>query len=323
MQKLENVTTTTSTADREIVATRLFHAPRGLVFKMWTDRDHISNWWGPRGFTTTTYEMDVRPGGVWRFVMHGPDGRDYQNKIIYREIVAPGRISYFHESPPPFDTTVTFMEQDGGTLVTARLQFESAELREAVAKAHGAVEGLNQTLARLDEEVSKMAASASDGEEFVISREFDAPRDLVFKAWTESERLAEWWGPKGFKIRVVKFDLRPGGTFLYRMTTPNGEEWWGKFVYREIVPPERIVWVNSFSDPQGGVTRHPKAATMPFEMLSTATFTERDGRTTLTLRQSPINATAEERATFAGMRESMQKGWGGTLDQLAEFLKNG
>src|SRR5271157_4481318 len=155
MAQLQDTETTTSTADREIVATRLFHAPRELVFKMWTDREHISNWWGPRGFTTTTYEMDVRPGGVWRFTMHGPDGRNYENKIVYREIVAPERISYFHESPPPFDTTVTFTEQDDGTSVTARLRFESAELRDRCAKDHGAVEGLQQTLARLDEEVTK------------------------------------------------------------------------------------------------------------------------------------------------------------------------
>jgi len=157
MPKLRDVATP-STADREIVATRLFHAPRELVFRMWTDREHISNWWGPRGFTTTTYEMDVRPGGVWLFTMHGPDGRDYQNKIIYREIVAPEHISYFHESPPPFDMTVTFTEQGDGTSVAARLVFESAELRDRCAKDHGAVEGLHQTLARLDEEVSRMAA---------------------------------------------------------------------------------------------------------------------------------------------------------------------
>jgi uncharacterized protein YndB with AHSA1/START domain len=161
MPKLEGTETTTSTVDREIVATRLFHAPRELVFEMWTNREHISNWWGPRRFTTTTYEMDVRPGGVWRFTMHGPDGRNYENKIVYREIVAPERISYFHESPPPFDTTVTFSEQAEGTSVTARMLFESAESREAVAKAHGAVEGLHQMLARLDEEMSKMAAAQS------------------------------------------------------------------------------------------------------------------------------------------------------------------
>lgn len=145
----------TSTADREISATRHFQAPRELVFKMWTDREHISNWWGPRGFTTTTSEMDVRPGGVWRFVMHGPDGRDYPNEVVYREIVEPERISYSNVSLPPFETTVTFVDKGAGTEVTARMEFESAELSNRVAKDHGAVEGLQQTLARLDEEVTK------------------------------------------------------------------------------------------------------------------------------------------------------------------------
>ena len=91
-------TKATGTADREIVATRLFDAPRDLVFMMWTDPNHIAQWWGPRGFTTTTLEMDLRPGGIWRFIMHGPDGRDYPNRVIYLEIVPLERLVYKHES---------------------------------------------------------------------------------------------------------------------------------------------------------------------------------------------------------------------------------
>ena len=82
--------------DREIIATRIFNAPRSLVFEMWTDQKHIEQWWGPTGFTTTTYRHEVKPGGVWRFVMHGPDGRDYQNKITFVEVVAPERLVYRH-----------------------------------------------------------------------------------------------------------------------------------------------------------------------------------------------------------------------------------
>src|SRR5258705_101160 len=82
--------------DREMLITRLFDAPRELVFGAWTDPERIANWWGPTGFTTTTSAMDVRPGGVWRFVMHGPDGRDYQNKIVYMEVVPPERLVYRH-----------------------------------------------------------------------------------------------------------------------------------------------------------------------------------------------------------------------------------
>src|SRR5262245_65569471 len=85
---------TKSSADREIVTTRLVDAPPDRVFDAWTDPEQIVQWWGPRGFTTTTSTMEARPGGVWRFVMHGPDGRDYQNKITYFEVVRPERLVY-------------------------------------------------------------------------------------------------------------------------------------------------------------------------------------------------------------------------------------
>jgi uncharacterized protein YndB with AHSA1/START domain len=157
-------------------------------------------------------------------------------------------------------------------------------------------------------------------EEFVITRVFDAPRDLVWKAFTEPQRLKEWWGPKGVTVIESKMDLRPGGSYHYAMRTPDGSTMWGKFVYREITPPSRLVFVNSFSDEAGGVTRHPMAPTWPLEMLSTFLFEEESGKTRFTVRWSPLNATEEERATFAAGHPSMQQGWGGTLDKLAAFL---
>jgi uncharacterized protein YndB with AHSA1/START domain len=84
------------TDPRSIVATRVLDAPRELVFSAWTDQKHLAQWWGPNGFTTTTYAFDFRAGGVWRFVMHGPDGRDYENRITFDEIVEPERIVYHH-----------------------------------------------------------------------------------------------------------------------------------------------------------------------------------------------------------------------------------
>jgi uncharacterized protein YndB with AHSA1/START domain len=163
-------------------------------------------------------------------------------------------------------------------------------------------------------------AAQSAGREFIVTRVFDAPRELVWKACTESERLAQWWGPKGFAISVRKLDLRPGGVFHYSMRTPDGREMWGKFVYREIVKPERIVFVNSFSDEKGGVTRNPWLADWPLEVLNTQTFAEHEGKTTLTLRGGPINASEAERKTFEAGFGSMQKGFAGTFDQLAEYL---
>lgn len=169
---------------------------------------------------------------------------------------------------------------------------------------------------------SSARASAPATPEFVITRVFDAPRNLVWKAWTEAECLAQWWGPKGCKIRVVKLDVRPGGVFHYAMQFNTGRDMWGRFVYREIAAPERLVFVNSFSDPDGGITRAPfsQIPTWPLEVLNNLTLTEQGGKTTLTLRGSPINATQEEVETYARMFDSMRQGFTGTFDQLADHL---
>jgi uncharacterized protein YndB with AHSA1/START domain len=156
--------------------------------------------------------------------------------------------------------------------------------------------------------------------EFVLTRVFDAPRELVWKAWTESERLSKWWGPKGFTMRVARLELRPGGVFHYSMRSPDGKDLWGKFTYREIVAPERLVFVVSFSNEKGGVTRHWLSLTWPLEVLNTVSFTELDGKTTVRLSGVPINAKDEERKTFEGAFNSMDQGFKGTLDQLEEYL---
>jgi uncharacterized protein YndB with AHSA1/START domain len=144
-----------ATADREISTTRLLDAPRSLVFEMWTDPNHIAQWWGPNGFTTTIHEMDVRPGGVWRFIMHGPDGTDYQNHIVYNEIIEPERITYTHTSGPHFDAIITFAEEAGKTRLSMRMIFETVELRDRVVEKYGAIEGQQQTINRLVEHLAK------------------------------------------------------------------------------------------------------------------------------------------------------------------------
>jgi len=169
----------------------------------------------------------------------------------------------------------------------------------------------------------KSQANPGASKEFVISRTFDAPRATVFKAFTEPERMKQWWGPKGFTVVSNKMDLRPGGTYHYCLRAPDGKEMWGKFVYREIAPPERIVFVNSFSDAKGGVTRHPMSPSWPREMLSTFLFSEKDGRTTFTVKWSPLDPDPTERATFDGGHESMKQGWTGTMDQLEAYLAKG
>jgi uncharacterized protein YndB with AHSA1/START domain len=154
---------------------------------------------------------------------------------------------------------------------------------------------------------------------FIISRTFNAPRNLVWKAWTELEHM-QWWGPKGVTIHHAKLDLRPGGTFHYCMKTPEGREMWGKWAIREVVKPERLVFVNSFSDEAGGLTRHPMSPHWPLGLLSTVTFVAQGDKTLITIEWLPLNATEIEHKTFDEGHESMKNGWGGTLDRLAEHL---
>ena len=307
-------------SDREIVLTREFDAPRELVFRAYTEPQHMQRWWGPRGFTITTRIADMHPGGTWRFVMHGPDGTDFENRIIWTEIVRPERLEWVHDDGTDsdaqrFNVTVTFVEKAGKTQVTMRSVFASAEACNAV-KAFGAVELGKQTLECLGEHLATMALEP----EFTITRTFDAPRELVWKAFAEADRLARWWGPKGFDITVKKLDFVPGGTFHYVMRNASGMEMWGKFAYWEISAPERIVFINSFSDPQGNIVRGPFSPDLPLEIYNWMTLTEQGGKTTLTLRGAPINATAAERAWHASMYASMRQGFGGTFDQLEAYL---
>ena len=146
---------------RSIIGVREFDAPRDLVFAAFTDPRHLSQWWGPNGFTTTTLSFDMRPGGVWRFVMHGPDGRDYQNRVTYEEIVPPQRLVYRHGDdvePVQFRQTIVFEDLGGRTRITWRGDFPTAAERDRVISEYGADKGLAETLARLAEYVRAKAA---------------------------------------------------------------------------------------------------------------------------------------------------------------------
>jgi uncharacterized protein YndB with AHSA1/START domain len=156
--------------------------------------------------------------------------------------------------------------------------------------------------------------------DFVITRTFNAPRALVWKAWTDRDALMQWFGPKGVKIVKAELDLRAGGVFHYAMQQPNGAIIWGKWTFLEIKPPEKLVVITSFSDEHGGVTRHPLAPNWPAETLSTTTFSEAGGSTTIALRWSAYNASEEEAKLFAAARDGMNQGWGGTMEQLEDYL---
>ena len=162
----------------------------------------------------------------------------------------------------------------------------------------------------------KTGIIAEQGEPtIVMTRVFDAPRELVWKAWTDPEQAKRWWGPKGYTCSHCEIDRRVGGKYLYCERGPDGQDYWSTGVYREIVPLERIVCTNSFADENGNVvpaSHYGITADLPLEMLATVTFEELDGKTKLTLKHSIPASIAEQ----VGARE----GWSEAFDKLAEVL---
>ena len=139
-----------NTKDRELLITRTLDAPIDLVWEVWTKPEHIANWWGPNGFTNTITKMDLTAGGEWDLVMHGPDGTDYKNKSLFKEIIPFKKIVYEHISPPRFVTTIDFEEQGGQTHINWHMLFESAEQFIQVVKTFKADEGLKQNIEKLN-----------------------------------------------------------------------------------------------------------------------------------------------------------------------------
>ncbi|MFC4103374.1 SRPBCC family protein [Paenibacillus xanthanilyticus] len=165
-----------------------------------------------------------------------------------------------------------------------------------------------------------MSAHSASSQELVITRTFAAPRELVFRAFSEAEHLLRWWGPEGFDIQVASFAFRPGGVFHYSQQAPGGELMWCKLAYREISPFDRLVFVNSFSDAEGGLARAPFLASWPLEIANTITFEEENGQTSMTMRSAPVQPTAEEAAEFEASREMAREGFSATFERLAAYL---
>lgn len=159
------------------------------------------------------------------------------------------------------------------------------------------------------------ARKEEPGRPLVITRDFDSRRSFVFRAWTDPDWVASWWGPKGFTTPFCRIDLRPGGLFHYCMRSPEGRDYWGRGIYQEIIEPERLIFIDSFSDESGNLVSpadYGMDPDWPTETLTTVTFEEIDGKTHLTISSDVSEAAAEH----AGARQ----GWEESLDRLAEFL---
>lgn len=316
---------------REMILSRVVDAPRELVWKVWTDPRHIIQWWGPTGFRTTSRSMDPVAGGQWRFVMHGPDGRDYENLITYLEVIKPERLSYKHGGggdcePVNFEVLVLFERVgDSGsqTRVTLRMVFPTEGAKDFVIRQYNALEGGKQTLARLEGYVDGLVAGRDADAPFVITRVVKAPPRRVFDLWTQRDHLARWFGPKGVTISECALDLKPGGLFRYCMRSADGSELWAKWTFREISDGERLVFVMSFSDQQGKTVRAPFHGAWPLEMLTTVTFEQHagiSGGTVVAVTSEAINASPAERRTLLDGHASMNEGWGGTFDVLDGYV---
>ena len=314
--------------DREVVITRTFDAPRALVFRAFTEPRHVARWWGPRGMANPVCEMDVRPGGAYRIVMRSPDGIDYPLRGVYREVVPPERIVFTadtSEHPPEWHAamarhrggapagelvmTVLFEDAGGKTRVTIRNRFESNADRDAHFEM-GMREGWSLSLDRLDEVLAtaeeapgKERAAAKSGErEITASRLFDAPRELVFRVWTEPGHVARWWGPNGFRTTIREMDVRPGGAWRFVMHGPDGTDYPNQIVYVEVIPPERLVY-----DHVSGPT---------FRM--TALFAEEGEKTRVSVRM--LFRSREERDRTIESFHAVE-GLDQTLGRLGEHLR--
>ena len=335
-------TNLTESSDREIVITRVVDFPRELVWDAMTKPEHVVNWWGPNGFTTTIQEMDVRPGGVWNHIMHDPDGANYPNYKVFKEVVPPSRLTFSHggnkegggleveaEGIWTFDPV-----EAGKTLVTIRMIFASAEMRDKVIKEYGAVEGGKQTLARLSEFL-KLSGRIEGGKEtlarltefpgeaapeFVISRTFDAPRELIWKAWTDPKEMTQWWGPRGFANPVCELDVRVGGAWRIVMRSSEGGDYPCHGFYREIIDQEKLVMTMDVSGHPNEwwdmvLPNRDKTQTPLLAMIQTVTFEKLGGKTKLTVRIRFDSVAIRDSMLKMGMTE----GWSQSLDRLAEL----
>jgi len=312
---------TTAAKPNELKLTRVYDAPVRLVWEAWTDPQQAAQWWGPRGFTITTHSKDLRPGGHWSYTMHGPDGKDYENKTFYYEVEECAKLVYDHgggdDRPPLFRVTVFFRETDGKTTMDMTMAMATPEVAQETRKFIKQAGG-NATWDRLAEYLEK---GSSGKDKFVINRTFEASREVVFAMWTDPVHIAKWLPPQGFTMKFLQVDIRPGGGSFYSMT--NGEiTLYGRAQYLEIQSPERLVYTQQFSDEHGGIGKHPLAPVWPETMLTRVEFSEEEPDSTrVTVTWEPYGAaTEEEIAVFVQARAGMTMGWTGSFDKLEEIL---
>jgi uncharacterized protein YndB with AHSA1/START domain len=232
-------------SDREIVITRIIHFPRELVWEAMTNPKHVVHWWGPRGFSTTIETMEVKPGGVWKHVMRGPDGAEYPNHSTFTEVEKPARLVYMHSGSKVggpglhFVSTWTFDElAERKTRVTIRHVFPTAEMRDTAATTYGAIEGGKQCLSRLAEFIIRR------GEPFVIERTYSAPIAQVWPAIATRTGIEKWF------FDFMGFEPTVGNEFSC-VVEHGGHKFDHRSVVTEVAPEKKIAYTWCFEGHEG------------------------------------------------------------------------
>lgn len=306
----------------ELRLVRVFNAPAKLIWEVWTEDNHVTKWWGPRGFSLTTKSKEVAPGGQWVYTMHGPDGVDYPDITTYHEVEKYKKLVYDHganeNQGPLFRVTVTFEEFKGKTVMDMTMALETPEAAEQIAKFIEEVGG-NSTWDRLGEYLEN---EQTHKDIFLINRSFKASQKTLFEFWTKPEHFAQWMGPTGSIMKFITVDFSEGGSAHYEMINAEGQAMYGWIDIKTVQPYDLLVYSQNFCDEKGKLIKPVFAPTWPDRMLTTVMFYEEGPEETRICLKWEVcgDATEEERKTFHDAKGGMTIGWTGSFRKIDEYI---
>ena len=343
---VEEIGTTRSEVEEGLTITRIFDAPREMVWKAWTDPQLFMRWWGPRGFISPVCKIDLRVGGKYLYCARGSDGKEFWTTGIYREIAPPSllvmtnsfadekgdvvpSINYGMSAGIPLEMVVTVRLQEIENKTKTKLILTHSGISKMSAAERSDTElGWNQSLEKLAVALGNAKGNrrqsvtatltestrprtvflAEPGkQEVTITREFDSPRELVFKAYTDASLYVKWPGPRGYSTKLEKFEPKSGGSWRYVQKDPSGNKYAFHGVYHEVLPPERLIDTFEFEGlPERG---HVSLETTRFEKLP-------DRRTRLIIH-SVFQSVADRDGMVAS---GMEGGVNDSMERLAEVL---
>jgi uncharacterized protein YndB with AHSA1/START domain len=312
----------------DMVITHKYDAARELVYKIYTDPNLIPEWWGPRNLTTKIEKMELRPGGIWRYIQHDSENNIFAFHGVYHSLELNKKIiSTFEWEGMPGHVilvTTTFEDEGNSTIVTEQDVFQSVQDRDGMIQQgmeQGILEGderFNELLARLNtgQRVGEYLEHQAEGTGCItITRVFDAPPELVWDFWTDPNKYMRWWGPKDFTNPFAKFDLHIGGKFLICMRDPDGKEIWGTGTYEEISEPTRLVYTDTFADQNGKIvpaSYYGMGPDKPLDLAVEVTLKDLGGKTMLEVEQCGL--------LEGEMLDQAREGWNQSFDKLARCL---